>query len=64
LGIVHVRPHIRRDGTYVPAHVRSSPDRNALNNWSTIGNVNPFTGKPGRKNPLQIKVRRVRRVRR
>jgi hypothetical protein len=44
---VHVRGHYRQDGTYVRPHYRSAPDGNFSNNWSTIGNVNPYTGKHG-----------------
>ena len=36
-------------GTYVPAHVRTSPDSTRVNNWSTVGNYNPYTGVPGTK---------------
>ena len=43
----YVRPYLRRDGSYVPGHYRSSPDGNLCNNWSTWPNVNPYTGKPG-----------------
>ena len=34
-------------GTYVRPHYRSDPDGVFGNNWSTSGNVNPHTGKPG-----------------
>lgn len=42
-----VQPHVRRDGTYVPQHYRTAPDNSRLNNWSTPGNTNPFTGQRG-----------------
>ena len=48
---VHVSGHTTKTGTYVPAHYRTSPDHTKLNNWSTKGNVNPYTGKAGTKNP-------------
>lgn len=49
----HVRGHIdRRTGTYVAPHVRTAPDHTRLNNYSTKGNVNPYTGKAGTKSPL------------
>jgi hypothetical protein len=48
---VKVRGYIRKDGTYVPPHYRTSPDGSKANNWSTKGNVNPFTGKPGHVDP-------------
>src|SRR5262245_49925369 len=44
---VHVRGYFRRDGTYVRPHYRSNPDGNFWNNWSTYGNVNPYTGERG-----------------
>ncbi len=50
-GSVGVRGHITRRGTYVSPHRRSAPDRSRWNNWSTKGNVNPYTGKPGTKIP-------------
>ncbi len=46
---VDVRGYFRKDGTYVGAHKRTSPDSKFDNNWSTVGNVNPSTGKPGTK---------------
>lgn len=46
-GSVRVRGYFRKDGTYVQPHYRSSPDGNFYNNWSTQGNINPYTGKEG-----------------
>lgn len=48
-GAVHVRGYTRKDGTYVRPHYRSRPDGNFSNNWSTKGNVNPYTGETGTK---------------
>ena len=48
---VHVKGYVRSDGTYVAPYVRSSPDRTILNNYSTVPNVNPYTGQPGTVNP-------------
>ena len=44
---VHVKGYTRKNGTYVAPHYRSNPDGNFSNNWSTKGNTNPHTGKPG-----------------
>ena len=44
---VHVRGYYRSDGTYVPPHYRSDPDETTDNNWSHIGNTNPYTGERG-----------------
>jgi hypothetical protein len=46
---VGVRGYSRKDGTYVPPHYRTAPDGQFYNNWSTYGNVNPYTGEFGRK---------------
>jgi len=46
-----VNGHVRRDGTYVQPHVRSNPDGNRSNNWSTQGNQNPYTGQQGTRDP-------------
>lgn len=42
-----VNGYTRKDGTHVSGHYRSDPDGNKSNNWSTKGNVNPYTGKEG-----------------
>ena len=46
-GDVYVRPYTRKDGTFVSGHMRSAPDKVFGNNWSTKGNVNPYTGNDG-----------------
>jgi hypothetical protein len=48
---VWVNGYYRSNGTYVQGHYRTAPDQKFHNNWSTIGNVNPHTGKPGYKKP-------------
>jgi hypothetical protein len=48
---VHVRGYTTKNGTYVAPHYRSAPDGNPYNNYSTRGNINPYTGQPGTKNP-------------
>lgn len=42
-----VQGYTRQDGTYVAPHRRSMPDSSTSNNWSTQGNYNPYTGRPG-----------------
>ena len=44
---VRVNGHLRSNGSYVQPHYRSIPDGNFYNNWSTRGNVNPYTGSKG-----------------
>jgi hypothetical protein len=42
-----VRGYTKKSGTYVAPHRQSDPDRMKQNNFSTRGNVNPYTGKRG-----------------
>ena len=53
-GDVYVPGYYRGDGTYVQPHYRSAPNRNPYDNWSTKGNVNPYTGKKGYRNPVDV----------
>ena len=47
----YVRPHVRSDGTYVQGHVRSAPNDTRIDNYSTRGNTNPYTGTAGTQSP-------------
>lgn len=49
--VVHVNGHTTKAGTYVPPHYRTGADDSKLNNWSTKGNVNPYSGKAGTRSP-------------
>ena len=44
-----VKGYTKKDGTYVAPHYRSSPNKTKYDNYSTKGNVNPYTGKRGTK---------------
>lgn len=46
-GATHVHSYFRSNGTFVHSHYRSHEDHHFGNNWSTKGNVNPYTGKVG-----------------
>lgn len=46
-GSVYVRGYTRASGSYVAPHYRSARDGTASNNWTTLGNENPVTGRPG-----------------
>ena len=50
-GQTRVRGYTTRRGTYVQPYVRTTPNKSRLDNWSTKGNVNPYTGKKGTRNP-------------
>ena len=43
----YTRPHVRRDGTYVPGHYSSEPNQYRFDNYSGRGNTNPYTGERG-----------------
>ena len=44
---VHVNGYYRSNGTYVQPYFRTAPNSTNRDNFSTTGNVNPYTGKPG-----------------
>ncbi|SNS84064.1 hypothetical protein SAMN05421640_1468 [Ekhidna lutea] len=44
---VYVNGYYKSNGTYVSGHYRTSPNSTNRDNFSTIGNVNPYTGKSG-----------------
>lgn len=48
-----VNGYFKKDGTYVPPHVRTTPNNSKVDNWSTKGNVNPYSGKKGTKDPYK-----------
>lgn len=48
----YVKPHVRKDGTYVEGHVRSAPDNSQYNNYGSKGNVNPYNGQIGTVEPV------------
>ena len=50
----YVNGHFRRDGTYVEPYYRSSPNNTPYDNYSTRGNVNPYTGQAGTVEPQQF----------
>jgi hypothetical protein len=47
------RGYTTRDGTYVDPHFRTRPDSSPYNNYSTRGNVNPYTGQRGSVDPYR-----------
>ena len=42
-----VSGYTRSNGTYVQSHVRTMPNNTNWDNFSTKGNINPFTGSTG-----------------
>ena len=49
----YVNGYTTKNGTYVAPHIRSSPNGNPYDNYSTQGNVNPYTGQKGYVNPYK-----------
>jgi hypothetical protein len=47
----YVSGYVTKNGTYVAPHYQTNPDSTKLNNWSTQGNINPYTGKAGTVDP-------------
>ncbi|HEY3308231.1 MAG TPA: hypothetical protein VGJ93_07225 [Desulfuromonadaceae bacterium] len=52
---VRVKGKMRKNGTYVQPHYKSSPDKSRYNNYDTKGNINPYTGKKGTEDPVKPK---------
>jgi hypothetical protein len=50
----NVKPHIRKDGTFVQGHQRSTPNNTKADNCSTSGNINPYTGSSGTQDPYPM----------
>lgn len=48
---IYIEGYTKKDGALVKGYYRSLPDKNKLNNWSSKGNTNPFTGKKGYEKP-------------
>lgn len=47
----YVNGYTKSNGTYVEGYHRTSSDASQLNNYSTQGNSNPYTGSQGTVNP-------------
>ena len=45
------RGYVKRDGTYVAPYHATNPNKTRADNYSTKGNVNPYTGKEGTRGP-------------
>lgn len=43
----YVGGYVRKDGTYVEPYLRSSPNSLKFDNYSSQGNINPYTGSAG-----------------
>lgn len=50
----YVKPHVTQDGQHVAGHHRTSPTNRKLDNYSTQGNYNRYTGEIGKRAPYAI----------
>lgn len=48
-----VHGYTKKNGTYVESYQKTTPNSSKLDNYSTKGNVNPYTGKMGTKDPYK-----------
>ena len=46
-----VQGYTAPSGTYVPPHQQTNPNSTQTDNYSTRGNVNPYTGAVGTRTP-------------
>lgn len=46
-----VQGSFNNNGSYTQPHYRSNPNNTQLDNYSTRGNTNPFTGSSGTRSP-------------
>lgn len=46
--------YFKKDGTYVAPSMTTAPNDTKLDNYSTKGNVNPYTGKAGTVDPYKV----------
>ena len=50
----YVRGYTRSNGAYVQPHYQTAPNTTKLDNYSTKGNHNPYTGKAGTVDPYKM----------
>lgn len=46
--------YVKKDGTYVAPSHATNPNATKTDNYSSKGNVNPYTGKKGTKDPYAL----------
>lgn len=45
--------YVKKDGTHVAPYKSTNPNKTQRDNYSSKGNVNPYTGKKGTKVPTR-----------
>ncbi|CAM5796326.1 hypothetical protein [Rhizobacter fulvus] len=56
-----VKAYIKKDGTYVAPAMATDRNATKLDNYSTKGNVNPYTGKAGTVDPYKVEPMRLKK---
>lgn len=52
--VIRVKPYYKPStGKYVQPYYKTSPNKTKLDNYSTKGNYNPYTGKKGYVSPFK-----------
>lgn len=52
--VIRVKPYYKPSiGKYVQPYYKTSPNKTKIDNYSTKGNYNPFTGKKGYASPFK-----------
>ena len=49
----YVSGYTKKDGTVVQGYYKTDPNNTKTDNYSSKGNVNPYTGKEGTKDPYK-----------
>lgn len=45
--------YVKKNGTYVAPHYKTTPNKSKADNYSSKPNVNPYTGKAGTVDPYK-----------
>lgn len=52
--------YVKKDGTYVAPSMATNPNDTKLDNYSTKGNVNPYSGKAGTVDPYKVQTPKLK----
>ena len=57
IAATYVKPYVTKNGKVVSGHYRSKANKTKRDNYSTKGNVNPYTKKKGTTKPYSHKIK-------
>lgn len=49
----YIKGYTDKNSRYIPPHYRTKPNKTPMDNYSTKGNTNPYTGKRGTVDPIK-----------